>query len=233
MLSLVWGTQTFYFIFQFLFVEEAAFNPLEGLFLYAWLVVTLSLVIHWLVKVDFVIFFTNLVGFIMMAFSLFSFNQNIPTEMQELLSSELLWIHISFIFLAYAAFTLAFACSIMYIILHHMLKRKKWNKRLQRFGSLHTLNQFAFLATLIAAPLLIVGLIQGMVWASVQLEYFYWFDSKVITSIITLLIYLYFLYNRMLKNRTGYDYALLNVIAFIVLVMNYWLSGQFSNFHLW
>ena len=50
---------------------------------------TVSLMINWFFRVDFLVFFTNLVGFAMLAFSLFATNPNHPVELQHLLSLEL------------------------------------------------------------------------------------------------------------------------------------------------
>ncbi len=72
LLSIVWVLQTVFFIIRALELERLPLlTPFEGLFFYAWLVVTLSLAINWFFRVDFLVFFTNVIGFSMMAFSLF------------------------------------------------------------------------------------------------------------------------------------------------------------------
>ncbi|WP_413379324.1 inner membrane protein YpjD [Alkalihalobacillus sp. 1P02AB] len=234
LLSVVWLLQTGYFIIRAVSLDQTLIiSSLDGLFFYAWTVVTVSLVINWYFRVDFLVFFTNLVGFAMLAFSLFATNTERPEALHSLLSFELMLIHISFIFLSYAAFTLAFAYSIMYVIQHQMLKRKKWGKRLQRFGSLTSLDKMAFIFTMIGAPLLLIGIIQGYIWASIQLDEFQWFDPKVLSSFLTLLIYLIYLYNRVVKHKQGYGFALLNIAGFLVLCINYFLSSQYTSFHLW
>ena len=44
----------------------------EGLYFYAWVLVTLSLGINQLLKVDFIVFFTNILGFIVIAIHTFA-----------------------------------------------------------------------------------------------------------------------------------------------------------------
>ncbi|KMK74636.1 cytochrome C assembly family protein [Alkalihalobacillus pseudalcaliphilus] len=234
LLSVVWLLQTGYFLIRAYTLEYIPIiSQTDGLFFYAWTLVTVSLMINWFFRVDFLVFFTNLVGFAMLAFSLFATNPNHPVELQHLLSLELMVIHISFIFLSYAAFTLAFAFSIMYVLSYQMLKRKNWSKRLQRFGSLTSLDKMAFRSTLIGAPLLLIGIIQGVIWATVELDQFIWYDTKVLTSFLTLGIYLVYLYNRVVKHKQGYEFALLNIAGFLVLCINYFLSSQYTSFHLW
>ncbi|MDT8859498.1 cytochrome c biogenesis protein [Alkalihalobacillus sp. MEB130] len=234
LLSIVWVLQTVFFVIRAMELERLPLlTPFEGLFFYAWLVVTLSLAINWFFRVDFLVLFTNVIGFSMMAFSLFTPDGDVPESLSALLASELLIIHISFIILSYAAFTFSFACQIMYVIQHQMLKRKVWGKRLLRFGALSKLDSFSFVAIMIAWPFLLIGLILGFIWAHTQLTYVPFFDSKVISSLIVLFIYAVYIYQRVVKLQRGYNMALLGIAGFLVLLINYFLSGQYSSFHMW
>ncbi|WP_100405019.1 cytochrome C assembly family protein [Bacillus solitudinis] len=234
LLSIVWVLQTVFFVIRaFELNRLPLITPFEGLFFYAWVVVTLSLLINWFFRVDFLVLFTNVVGFSMMAFSLFTPDGDIPNSLKVLLASELLIIHISIILLSYAAFTLSFAFSIMYVIQSKMLKQKVWGKRLLRFISLSKLDSYAFFTTTVGFPLLLIGIILGFVWASNQLGMLPWFDTKVISSLITLLVYAVYLYQRVVKLVRGYNIALLNIAAFLLVLINYFLSSNYSTFHLW
>ena len=44
----------------------------EGLYFYAWVLITLSLVINRLLRVDFIVFFTNVIGLLIMAIHTFA-----------------------------------------------------------------------------------------------------------------------------------------------------------------
>ncbi len=169
----------------------------------------------------------------MMAFSLFSPDGDIPAALNALLASELMIIHVGFILLSYVAFTLAFAFSMMYALQHHLLKQKEWGKRLLRLGSLSKLDRFAYWSTMTGVPFLMIGLILGFVWAVHQLGIIPILDSKVLGSLLTLLIYISYLYERTVKKRRGYNMSLLNIAGFLMLLINYFLSGNFSSFHLW
>ena len=208
-------------------------TPFEGMFFYAWVLVSLSLIINWYFRVDFLVFFTNVFGFVMMTFSVFTPVGDVPEELSKLLISELLIIHVSMVILSYAAFTLAFAFSLMYVIAHQMLKRKTWGKRLLRFGSLSTLDRFAFLTTILSFPLFLLGIILGLIWAWIKLGELPWLDAKVLSSLLIMVVYAAYLYKRVVKLLRGYSMALLNIVGFLLVLINYFLSSSLSNFHLW
>ncbi|ERN52436.1 cytochrome c biogenesis protein [Alkalihalophilus marmarensis] len=234
LLSIVWVLQTVYFVYRaFELNRLPLITPFEGLFFYAWVVVSSSLLINWYFRVDFLVFFTNVIGFSMMAFSLFVDDSGIPESLYTLLVSELLIIHITIILLSYAAFTLSFAFSIMYVIQHQMLKKKLWGKRLVRFGSLTNLDTLANRMTIFAFPFFLIGLILGFVWAYSQFGFIPLTDAKVISSLIVLAAYAVYLYQRAVHYVRGYNMALLNIACFLLLLINYFLSGQYSEFHLW
>lgn len=234
LLSVVWGLQTVFFIMRTLELERIPLlTSFEGLFFYAWLIVTLSLAINWFFRVDFLVFFTNLIGFSLMAFSFVTFDYNTSEAISTMLVSELLIIHIAIILLSYVAFTLSFACQIMYIIHYQMLKRKIWGKRLLRFSSLSRLDDLSYKCILVAWPLFLVGLILGFIWASTQYNVVPIIDSKVILSLCVLIVYAFYLYERVVKLIKGYHMALLGAIGFLLLIINYLLLGKYSTFHIW
>ncbi|MBP3949674.1 cytochrome C assembly family protein [Bacillus suaedae] len=234
LLSIVWVLQTVFFIFRALELNRVPLlTPFEGLFFYAWIIVTISLAINWYFRVDFLVFFTNVIGFSMMTFSLFTPDGDVPKSLSNLLASELLVIHISMILLSYAAFTVAFACQLLYVLQHQMLKKKIWGKRLGRFGALSKLDGISFIAVIIAWPLLLIGLILGFVWAYSQLGEIILLDTKVISSLLVLAVYGVYLYQRVVKLIRGYNMALLAIAGFLILLINYFLSGQYSTFHIW
>ncbi|MDQ0208020.1 cytochrome C assembly family protein [Alkalicoccobacillus murimartini] len=234
LLSIVWSLQTVYFVLRALEVGRFPIvTPFEGLFFYAWSLVTISLIINLRFKVDFLILIMNVVGFSMMTISLFKPHTEVPNYLASMLQSELLVLHISFILLSYTAFTLAFSFSILYVLQHQMLKKKKWSKRLQRFGSFPLLERYSFLTAAIGFPLMLIGVILGFVWASIEYHSLPWLDVKILSSLMTLIVYGAYLYQRVVNYKRGYQIILLNIGAFLVLLINYFLSGQYSSFHMW
>ncbi|OIJ18349.1 cytochrome C assembly protein [Anaerobacillus alkalidiazotrophicus] len=234
LLSIVWVLQTIFFVLRMLeYNRLPLMTSFEGLFFYAWIIVSVSLVINWFFKVDFFVFFTNIFGFAIMAFSVFIPTGDISPNLQELLIVELLFIHVTLILLAYGSFTFAFIFSIMYYYQHQMLKKKRWSKRLFRFGDLSKSEHLVFMFTVLGFPLLLMGVFLGLVWAALSLEQVPWFDAKIVTSVLVLFVYGYYLYQRVVKKIRGYSLVLLNIAGFLLVLINYFLSGSLSKFHLW
>jgi HemX protein len=81
LLSIVWGLQTFYLIYNALRLQALPFfSQGDTLFFYSWLLISLSLIINGLFKMDFLLFFANLVGFTVLSFSLFEQGGNSRQE---------------------------------------------------------------------------------------------------------------------------------------------------------
>jgi HemX protein len=234
LLSIVWVLQTVYFVEELIKLGEfPILTPSKGLFFYAWVIVTLSLIVNKLFRVDVFVFFANVFGFIIMAVYLFAPTGQASDVLSRHLMSGLLIIHVTIAFLAYGAFTLSFIFSAMYFIEHHMLKAKKWSKRMVRFDSLSQLEKWSFLCNMVGVPSLLISLILGMIWASIKLHRFYWLDAKVILSFVVFLVYSAFLYQKVAKGMHGKTLVFWNTAAFLVVLINYFLSDALTNFHLW
>ncbi|OCA92378.1 cytochrome c biogenesis protein CcsA [Pseudobacillus wudalianchiensis] len=234
MLSIVWALQT---IFLFLYMFKTGRFPVltlfEGLYFYAWILITLSLVINRLLRMDFTVFFTNMIGFAIMAIHAFAPVQMKSQAMAEQLVSELLLIHITMAILSYAAFSLSFIFSLLYLLQYRLLKMRKWSQRLWRLGDLDKLTKFSYVSNAIGVPMLLLSLILGVIWKFIKLPDVSWYDVKIITSFILLIIYGIYLYLKVRKGLYGKSLALLNAAAFLIILINFFLVSRFSSFHFW
>ncbi|MGE6629055.1 cytochrome c biogenesis protein [Bacillus sp. NPDC077027] len=233
LLSIVWLLQTAYMFY--IMIETDRFpvlNVAEGLYFYTWVLVTLSLVLAKVLRVEFIVFFTNVIGFSMMAIHTFTPSNLHSAEMAGQLTSELLVIHITMAILSYGAFSLSFAFSLLYLLQYRLLKKKKWGKWLLRIEDLSKLDHMAYVLNIIGVPMLLLSLILGVIWAYISYDTLYWTDTKVLGSFIMLFLYGCYLYIRLVRNVQGKVIALFNVAAFLVLMINYFLLGSLSTFHL-
>ncbi|TCP32221.1 HemX protein [Scopulibacillus darangshiensis] len=234
LLSIVWLLQTVIFFAKAYHVGEfPILTTKDGLFFLSWLIVTLSLLINRLLRVDFFVFFANLIGFTIMAINLFKSKDRISGVLAQHLMSDLLVIHITIAFISYAAFTISFILSLMYLVEYNMLKKKKWGKRLVRFGSLSKIDQLSFFCNLVGVPLLLTSLVLGIMRAYSIYPDFNWFDPKVIVSFIVFGIYCLYLYLRLGKNVYGKPLTFWNTLGFLLVLINVFLSEALTNFHLW
>jgi len=234
LLAFVWVLQTLFLTFRL--IETGRFpvlTLLEGLYFYVWVLVTLSLIINRLLRVDFIVFFTNVLGFFIMSIHTFAPDQHGSQVIAGQLVSELLMIHITMAILSYGAFSLSSAFSLLYLLQHNLLKKKRWGKRLLRIEDLSKLDHMSYVLNVIGVPMLLLSLLLGVLWAYIKLEQFIWYDAKVLGSFSVLLAYSFYLYRRVVNGLQGKSISLLNVAAFLILLINFFLFGSLSRFHLW
>lgn len=234
LLSIVWLLQTiFLFARMFEMGRFPVLNVFEGLYFYTWVLVTLSVVLNKFLKAEFIIFFTNVIGFIMMALHTFAPAQYESAAVSSQLVSELLLIHITMAILSYGAFSLSFVFSILYLLQYNLLKKKKWGKRLLRLEDLSKLEHMSYVLNVIGVPMLLLSLILGSVWAYIKIDKFYWYDAKVIGSLLVMITYSFYLYTRLVRELKWKSVAYLNIASFLVLLINFFLFGSLSRFHFW
>lgn len=234
LLSIVWILQT---IFLFIYMMKTGRFPVltlfEGLYFYSWVLITLSLSVHRLLKVDFTVFFINVIGFTVMAIHAFAPVQRPSEGMAEQLISELLFIHITMAIMSYGAFSLSVVVSILYLFQYKLLKEKKWKQKLWRLSDLAKLEKISYVSNAVGVPMLLLSLILGLRWAFIKLPYFHWYDPKIIGSFMMLIVYSIFLYLRIKKELFGKKLAIWNVAAFLIVLINFFLISRLSTFHFW
>ncbi len=81
--------------------------------------------------------------------------------------------------------------------------------------------------------MLLLSLILGMQWAFIKVPNMTWYDTKVIGSFIVLCVYSVFLYLRVRKEVYGKSLALWNIASFLFVLLNFFLFGKLSSFHIW
>lgn len=231
--SIVWILQI---LFLVLFIVETKRFPVlslfEGIYFYAWLLTTLSIILHCIARVDLPVFFMNVLSFIFVTIHLFA--PDTATQIVgESLVSEMLLIHISFAIVSYAAFSLSFVFSILYLILYRILKQKKQNNLWSRLPSLQQMSKWISYSNLVGVPLLLISLILGLEWALMTLEGLSVFDVKIMSSFIVSVVYLVILLLHRQGKLVGVTFAWVQIYLFLLVVVNFFLGSKLSNFHLW
>ncbi|WP_088050786.1 cytochrome C assembly family protein [Virgibacillus dakarensis] len=232
LLSMVWVIQTVSLLSEILFKATfPVFTIYDSLFFYSWVLVTFSLVINKLFSIHFIVFFTNVFGFFILLLYISTKAQESIGQRGIELVNELLIAHITLAIISYGFFTISFLLSIMYIVQYRFLKQKKGLKWMWRFGDLKRLDIYSFMAVTLGVPLLLIAIILGFVWAKVAGAEFYWLDLKTIGSLFVLFIYILYLLLRLIKGYQGKAISVYNTAAFLILLVNFFLSSILSNFH--
>ncbi|MER2190255.1 MAG: cytochrome c biogenesis protein CcsA [Solibacillus sp.] len=233
LVSIVWVLQTVFFI---IFMIETRRFPIlslfEGVYFYAWLLTTISIVLHCIARVDLPVFFVNILSFVFLTIYLFA-----PVEESQIvvdsLVSEMLVIHISFAMLSYVAFSVSFVFSVLYLILYRILKQKKFNNLWSRLPNLQQMSNWMSNSVLLGVPLLIISLILGLEWGLMTLEGLSVFDIKIIGSFIVAVMYLVILILHRNGILVGTAFAYVQIYMFLLIVINFFLGSRLSDFHLW
>lgn len=231
--SIAWVMQSVFFV---LFIIETQRFPIltlfEGIYFYAWLLTTLSIVLHCIARVDMPVFFVNVLSFVFVTIHLFAPTEKVQPLVDSLVS-EMVVIHISFAIMSYAAFSLSFVFSMLYLILYRILKQKKAHPLWSRLPSLQQTSSWMSNSMLVGVPLLFISLILGLEWALMTLDKLSVFDIKIVGSFIITVIYLIILLLHRSGKLIGTSYAWIQIYAYLLTVVNFFLGNKLSNFHLW
>ncbi|HLR67121.1 MAG TPA: cytochrome c biogenesis protein CcsA [Virgibacillus sp.] len=232
LLSLVWILQTAILIDEILIEKNLPVQTVnDGLFFYAWVLITFSLIINRLFNIYFIVFFLNLFSFCILLLY-FLTNAQIDTYSNDIpLVHEILITHITLTIVSYGFFTLSFIFALMYLMQYRFLKNKKGLKWIMRFADLRQLDTHSIKTVTLGVPLLLIGIILGFVWAFVANAEFYWFDLKTIGSVCVLVVYIIYLFLYVRRGQRGRVIAVYNFAAFLVLLINFFLFSILSNFH--
>ncbi len=234
-LTFVWVALTAQMILQFINTDRLpVLSAVQSLLFFVWILVTFSLIANRFMKIDFLLFFTNIIGCVLMVIYTFTDLSNTVGEgLAERLISELLIVHITFAIISYGAFAIAFVLSVLYLVQYRMLKQKKWGVRLQRLGDLNKLEKMTSNLVVIGVPFLLVSLMHGLLWAHMKIPDIMWADPKIIGSIILLINYTIYIYFQKIRKFHGKTLAIWNVVCFIIVLINFLVLNNLSKFHIW
>ncbi|MGN8645674.1 cytochrome C assembly family protein [Gracilibacillus sp. HCP3S3_G5_1] len=233
LLAMVWIMQTIFLlteIFQTPGIPIQTFN--DGLYTYTWIIITFSLIVHQLFRLEFFMFFISVFGFFILIIHTLRSVQITDSTQIPMVLDEMLFAHIVLALMSYGLFTISFILACLYFMQYKYLKKKKEYKWLRRFQDLEGLEKRAFQLIVLGEPLLLLSIILGVVWAYMTGAEFYWGDSKTLGSIIVFIIYASYLYMRIQKGYQGKAILNWNIIAFMILLINFFLFNSLSNFHM-
>jgi len=148
------------------------------------------------------------------------------------LQSNWLIAHVITCFLGYAAFAIAFAASILYLLKANG-GGPSGNGVKYRIPSRDLLDELTHQLVMFGFLFLTAGIITGAVWAKQAWTRYWSWDPKETWSLITWLIYAALLHFRMMRGWRGRRIAILSIIGFFAVLftyfgVNYFLAGLHS-----
>lgn len=139
----------------------------------------------------------------------------------------LFYLHIFLIFLGYAAFVIAFATALMYLLQHRQLKGKRWGRVFRLFPSLEKLDRINYTASAVGFPALTLGIAVGFYWAIRLGGEGLLKDPKVIAAMSAWVVLAAYLLSRLKWPWQGRRGAFLTITGFLLLMVSYLFVAHF------
>lgn len=233
LLVFVWVLQTlFFFVRMYEHRYIPVFTKFETMFFFSWLLVTVSFAASRFFSLQFVVFFVNVFGFVILVMNLLTDPGVAPVTLEQ--SNGLLWLHVALAMFSYAAYIVSGILSGLYLFLQLRLKQKRWTNALRRMPSLETLEKYALNAALIGTPVLILSLALGIVWLVLNGGMLLLLlDIKVYTTALILLMYSWLFVLKYRFRASGGKLAKWNVVTLLLLMLNFIVTNYFSKLHPW
>ena len=166
-------------------------------------------------------------AFFAMAYA--SLSPNISDRIQPLLpalKSNWLIAHVLTCFLGYAAFAIAFAMSIIYLV-----KEVNDGPLMQRLPVREMLDELTHQMIMFGFLFLTLGIITGSVWANSAWGTYWSWDPKETWSLITWFIYATLLHARLMRGWSGKRIAILSLIGFMAVMFTYFGVNYLPGLH--
>ncbi len=177
----------------------------------------------------------NLLGILMLplAFLLTTISAIEPSRTMEppSLASPWVVIHIACIMLGYAGFFLTFVAAVMYLIQEKNLKHKNPGSFYHRLPPLEVCDDLYRRSLMFGFPLLTAGILTGFVWASIAWHGDWQVDPKILSALITWVIYLLLFSARLTGNWSGRRSAYVAIFGFVIMMVTFLGISFVSGFH--
>jgi cytochrome c-type biogenesis protein CcsB len=208
-------------------------NFYESLIFFAWAVLFLYLIIEWKTRSRSLGAFVIPVAFLLLAFA--SISPGVSGRIQPLipaLQSNWLTVHVLTCFLGYAAFAVAFAVGIMYLIKERKRDSGKEEGTFVRLiPESGTLEELLYQGVILGFVLLSLGIMTGAVWAHYAWGSYWTWDPKETWSLITWIIYAAMLHARSVRGWRGRRMAWMAILGFASVLFTYLGVNYLNSLH--
>ena len=147
------------------------------------------------------------------------------------LRGVLISLHAGLILLAYAAFFTAFGAGLMYIIQERELKHKRFGNIFYKLPSLDTCDAISSKALAVGFVLLTLGIAAGFYWQGLRDGHFWHGSPLEIFSVVTWVIYFFFIQTRMNAKWGGRTAALASIVSFLIVIFSLIGLRSLSSLH--
>ncbi len=153
---------------------------------------------------------------ILMAFGSFERPNLLPSELRR----DILLVHVALLMGGYLMLMLAFGSAVTHLLTLWSLKRKRPLALLEKLPPLETTERLTSQLILLGFPLLVLGMVVGIVWARMEGKSA-WTDPKVLFSILTGGFFAAYLHARFVRRWEAATLHWLVVAGFICLLVTF------------
>lgn len=152
-------------------------------------------------------------------------------NLQPVLDSYWLMIHVSIIVASYGPFTIGMSLGIVSLLFLALLNKKNYRRLKPKIIKLNLINELALTIGLI---MLTIGNFLGGQWANESWGRYWAWDPKETWALISIMIYAFIIHMRLIPGLKGYwAFSFASVLAFYSILMtyfgvNFYLSGLHS-----
>ncbi|BDD86934.1 c-type cytochrome biogenesis protein CcsB [Desulfofustis limnaeus] len=205
-------------------------NMYESVVFFAWVIVILYLGIEFKFKTRVIGAFALPLAFLAMAYASFAPIDKGINPLVPALQSNWLIAHVVTCFIGYAAFAIAAALALMYLLKSFTAGS---DAVAGRFPALRTLDDIIHKCLVFGFIWLSAGIITGAVWANSAWGTYWSWDPKETWSLITWFVYAFTLHIRYTRGISGRAIAWLSLLGFLAVIFTYYgvnflLSGLHS-----
>ncbi|MCX8030767.1 MAG: c-type cytochrome biogenesis protein CcsB [Thermodesulfovibrionales bacterium] len=186
---------------------------------FVWCIIAVFFVIEYKYRISITGSFILPIAFILILVSS-TFRRDI-FPLPPILQSYWFDIHITLAFVANAAFAIAFAIGIMYLLQEHFLKKKKVSRLFQRLPNLQILDEINYRLISFGFPFLTFAIITGALWAENAWGSYWRWDPKEIWSLVTWITYALILHLRIIRGWQGKKAIIISIIGFISVLFTF------------
>jgi cytochrome c-type biogenesis protein CcsB len=205
-------------------------NLYESLIFFSWIVVLIYLFIEHKYKYRGIGAVATPLAFLALAYA--SLSPNISDRIQPLLpalKSNWLIAHVITCFIGYAAFSIAFGVSIMYLVKKQDGGDK--NGLRVRLPDVRILDELTHQLVMFGFLFLSAGIITGAVWANSAWGRYWGWDPKETWSLITWFVYAVLLHARLMRGWRGKRIALISIFGFAAVMFTYFGVNYLPGLH--
>ncbi len=204
-------------------------NLFETLCVIAWCLVAMHLTITLSGKINYVtVFYMPIVLMILIAALIVPNNQ---THFEHWKETSWLALHASIIILGYAAFSLAGAVGLMYLVQEGQLRRRRLSLSFMLLPPMMRLEWLLSWLVNVGFLLLSVGLLSGMFGLYTVRGNFSQIDAKLLWSLAVWLLYLMIALARCFGKINGRWMAWLSISGCLFVLTTFWMANYLSRFH--